>query len=218
MTSEGSRGIRQETAHRLRHYCLAHVHNVLHVRVWLIMASQSLGTATLRPGSARKLRKLSERGRVSMDLPERFRMDDEDEEDGGRVDEDNPETYVQQSMYGIIAAAHSRANFKSTLQPFSGSESESEGEGSRRNSKDMSRFVSEDSSERSSLDEKQAHPSRADTSRHRKNKMSESLRSYLKPIRERSDSLSQDPDTFTVLAAKGTCFPGNRKTGHSNTS
>ena len=161
------------------------------------MASQSLGTASLKPSGTRRLSKQPESRRVSMDLPERFKVDDEDEEDAGRVDENNPEAYVAQSMYGIIAAAHSKGNFKTPLQPFSGSESESEGEGSKRNSKDVSRTVSEDSSEWSSLDEKQGRPSRPEGSRHRKNKMSESLRSFLKPVRERSDSQTHDNMTHS---------------------
>src|ERR1700761_3972154 len=117
-------------------------------------SSLSLGTASLKPSSARKLSQpTQEIRRLSMDLPERFRVDDDDEEDGGRPDEKHPETFVQQSMYGIIAA-QSRRNLAATLRPVGGSESESEGEGSKRNSKDVSRTVSEDSSARSSFDDK----------------------------------------------------------------
>ena len=130
-----------------------------------------------------------------MEVPERFDVDDDDEEDGGRLAEDKPETYMQQSMYGIIAAAQSQGNFRSTLQPFSGSESESEGESSKGNSKDVSHATSEESSRRSSLDEKQARTSKPESSRHRKNKSdSKLLRSFLKPIRERQ---SQDAMTHS---------------------
>src|ERR1700759_254192 len=94
--------------------------------------SLSLGTASLRQGRERKLSKIPERKTASMDLPERFRVEDDEEEDGAQGDEENPETFVQQSMYGIIAAAQSRGDFKPSLPPFSGSESESEGEGSKR--------------------------------------------------------------------------------------
>lgn len=156
------------------------------------MAS-SLGTATLRQssGGSRKLSKIPERRAVSMDLPERFRVDD-DEEDGAQGDENNPETFVQQSMYGIIAAAHSKGNFQPALQPLSGSESESEGEGSKRASRDISRPVSGESSDLSSADEtKQTREKRPAGNRHRRN-VSDSIRSFLKPIRERGDSQSQD--------------------------
>ena len=154
--------------------------------------SLSLGTASLRQGRERKLSKIPERRTASMDLPERFRVDDDEEEDGTQGDEENPETFVQQSMYGIIAAAQSRGDFKPSLAPFSGSESESEGEGSKRASRDVSRAVSGESSELSSADETQTREKRPDGNRHRRNKMSGSLRSFLRPIRERGDSQSQD--------------------------
>lgn len=155
--------------------------------------AQSLGTATLRQGGSRKLSKIPERRTTSMDLPERFRVDEdeEEEEDAAQGDEDNPETFVQQSMYGIIAAAHSTGNFKPALQPLSGSESDSEGEGSKRASKDISWTVSGESSEISSADEKQAREKRPGGNRHRRH-VSDSIRSFLKPIRERGDSQSQD--------------------------
>jgi sterol 3beta-glucosyltransferase len=153
--------------------------------------AQSLGTASLRQGGGRKLTKIPERRTVSMDLPERFRVDDDEEEDGAQGDSENPETFVQQSMYGIIAAATSKGNFKPSLQPFSGSESESEGEGSKRASRDISRTVSGESSDLSSADEKQTREKRPGGNRHRRH-VSESLRTLLKPIRERGGSQSQD--------------------------
>lgn len=125
-----------------------------------------------------------------MELPERFKVAEEDEEDGAKVDEDNPETYAHQSMYGIIAAAHSKGNFRSTLQPLSGSESDSEGEGGK--TLDASRMTSNESSQSSSLENRRTSP--AEPSRHRKNKSENKLlRSFLKPVRERSGSHDQDP-------------------------
>ena len=72
--------------------------------------------------------------------------------------------------------------------------------GSKRNSRDASRTASEESSRRSSLDEKHGQAQRPE-SRHRKNKKSESklLRSFLKPIRERSDSHGQDAMTQSQI-------------------
>ncbi|KAK5169131.1 Sterol 3-beta-glucosyltransferase [Saxophila tyrrhenica] len=135
-----------------------------------------------------------------MDLPERFKEDDGEEEDASKLDENHPEGFVQQSMYGIIAAAHGKGNFKSSLQRLSGSESESESEdvelGSK--AKDKSRVERRTSSEGS---DGKATPRPG----HRKNKMSESIRSLLKPIRERSDSTAQDPMSQSqLLPPKGT--------------
>ena len=163
------------------------------------MASQSLGAASVRANSGRKLSKLPEGRKVSMELPERFKVDDDEEEDGGRVDGDRPESYVQQSMYGMIAAAHSKGNLNTALPPLGGSESESEGDYSKRNSKDVSRTVSEVSSETSGLDQRNVQGSRPEASQNRRNKMSGSLRSFLKPVRERSDSQAQDRMTHSQL-------------------
>ena len=69
------------------------------------MASQRLSTGSLKPRGGKLQKKPPEGRRVSMEIPERFQVDDEEEEDAGKVSEDNPETYVQQSVYGLIAAA-----------------------------------------------------------------------------------------------------------------
>jgi sterol 3beta-glucosyltransferase len=125
-----------------------------------------------------------------MDIPERFKSDDEEEEeDAGKPDEKHPETFVQQSMYGLIAAAQ-KGGFHGNLQPLSGSESESESEVEKEKDKRKSKELGRTSSEEPSADGRPSH--RPEVTRHRKNKMSESIRSLLKPIRERSDSQSQD--------------------------
>lgn len=163
-------------------------------------SSPSLGTASLKSNMSRRLTKLSERRRTSMEVPERFQVDDdEEEEDAARADESRPEAYVQQSMYGLITAAHSKGSFGAEIQPDSDSDTDTEVGGSKRNSRDVSRTASEESSRRTSLDEQHGRTPQPESRRHRKNKMSESkmLRSFLKPIRERSDSQPQDPMTHS---------------------
>ncbi len=142
-----------------------------------------------------------------MDIPERFREDDEEEEeDASRTDEQSPEAFVQQSMYGIIAAAQ-KGGFQSSLQPLSGSESDSEDDTSaarvqgKRKGKDPGRLVSE--AEGTSSDVKTTPTTRSDLNRqHRKGKMSESIRSFLRPIRERSDSNQDAMSQSQLLPAK----------------
>ncbi|KAK3708966.1 Sterol 3-beta-glucosyltransferase [Vermiconidia calcicola] len=159
------------------------------------MASHSLSAAPAKASTSRKLSKRAERRKVRMEIPECFRGEDEGEEDGGQPEENNPEAYIQQSMYGVIAAAHSKGNLRTTLQPLSGSESESESEGNKGSKKEAQRTVSETVRERSTMAKKQGKASSPSTSRHRKNKMSESLRGMLKPVRERSDT--QNPDAMS---------------------
>ncbi len=131
-----------------------------------------------------------------MEIPERFKVDDEEEEDAAKTRAEGvPGEFVQQSMYGIIAAAHGKGKFGAALQVGSGSESESEGEEGVVNvgkkGKEIRRSGSEEGDGKASI--------RPEPTRHRKNKMSESIRSLLRPIRERSDSQTQDPMSQSQL-------------------
>ncbi|KAK3697900.1 hypothetical protein LTR37_017217 [Vermiconidia calcicola] len=72
---------------------------------------------------------------------------------------ETPEAYTQRSMYGIYAAAHSKGNLRTTLQPLSGSESESDSEGNKGSNKEAERTVSETSREKSTMAEKQGKAS-----------------------------------------------------------
>ncbi|KAK3099060.1 Sterol 3-beta-glucosyltransferase, partial [Teratosphaeriaceae sp. CCFEE 6253] len=133
-----------------------------------------------------------------MDVPERFRGED-DEEDVTGLDEEN-QGYAQQSLYGLIGATHSESGLgmQGHFQPDSGSESEgeTEAEGSGGNSKVPSTAASQASSGRSSLDEQRRSP-KPDASRHRKNKTEGRMLKLLRPIRERSDSQSQEQDMMS---------------------
>ena len=124
-----------------------------------------------------------------MEIPARLREEDEEEDAVNMDEQQRPEAFIQQSMYGIIAAAHGKANFQSTLQTLSGSESESEEDGDvgrpKKKSLDLSRRVVEEDNRASSSQS-------AESGRQKKNRMSGSLRSLLKPIRERSGSQAQD--------------------------
>lgn len=130
-----------------------------------------------------------------MEIPERLREDDEEEEGDG-TEQDRPEAFVQQSMYGIIAAAHGKSNFRGTLQPLSGSESESDGEvgevGRKGKSLDIAR-------RKASEDGSSSSPAPSESSRQTKSRMSGSIRSLLRPIRERSSSQVQDPMSQSQL-------------------
>lgn len=162
------------------------------------MASTRQSTGSLKAKLGRTLSKTRAQRRVSMEVPDRFKEEDDEEEDVTGNAESNG-GYVQQSLYGLIGAAgQSRAELGAKFQPDSGSESEgdTETESSGRQSKVPSSIASQPSSGRSSTDEQRQAP-RAESSRHRKNKPLESklLRNFLKPIHERSDSQGQDPMT-----------------------
>ena len=161
------------------------------------MASTRQDTSALPARDARKLMKSPGIRRISMELPDRFKVDD-DEKDGAENAEDKP-ALVQQSVYGMIAAAgQSRAQIRPQFRVDSGSDSEdgAEQESSpSRQKQASSKSTGQVSGREPSLDEApKPNASRPESSRHRKNKLSENklLRSFLKPIRERSDSRS-DP-------------------------
>ncbi|TKA66206.1 hypothetical protein B0A55_08625 [Friedmanniomyces simplex] len=161
------------------------------------MASSRQSTGSLKAKVRQGINKVRDQRRVSMDVPERFQIED-NEEDVTAVNEDN-QGYAQQSLYGMIGATHSRSGLQlqGHFQPDSGSESggETETEGSGRNSKVPSTAASQASSNRSSVDEQRQSP-KPEASRHRKNKSEgKGLRSFLRPIRERSDS--QPPEFMT---------------------
>ena len=149
----------------------------------------------------------------SINLPERFRQDedaedddedeDENEDDGTGVGNVNDNTiFAQQSMYGMLAATHSRANFPSRFQQDSGSESDEEqeeddndnGGGTR---KETSTNETRDSHKSSGWRSSKNHRiSRTDSSQQRKNMLeSKTVKSLLKPIDKEEDSHNQDTMT-----------------------
>ena len=138
-----------------------------------------------------------------MEIPERFRVDDDDEEDAGKVASNDPDAYAAQSLYGVIAQASKK---EMVLQPAlhqeSGSDTESEWEdGARRGSADAT-FSAESSSR------PPKGPTKADASDSRGQKLSEHrlIRSFmLKPIRERRESIDTDAMSQSqFLPPKGT--------------
>lgn len=173
---------------------------------------QSTGSLPSKSLGSKVIQKKDKR-RVSMEIPERFREEDEDEEnDGTGITEERGNlagAYVQQSVYGMIAAAgQSRTDLQARWQPSAHDVSDSEGEagehegvasGSVRPAKAVSGVESQESSRKSSSDERQRRPEK-DEKRGHKKRMSENklLRSFLKPVRERSESQSHDrPDPMT---------------------
>ncbi|CAK1366767.1 unnamed protein product [Cercospora beticola] len=150
--------------------------------------------------------------RTSMDLPDRLKFNEEEEEgiDDGTGTGLN-DGFPAQSMYGMLAATHSKPDFKPQfIEQESASESEGEDGDDRRKSVDQRRFSKEASREsdksRKSSDEARQSPKPEDSSkRHRSrlsvNKIARSLlgRNELGSIRERSDSSAQDPMTQSQI-------------------
>ncbi|KAF7192759.1 Sterol 3-beta-glucosyltransferase [Pseudocercospora fuligena] len=144
-----------------------------------------------------------DRSIMDMDLPERFKNDDDgkDVDDGTGVneDDDNRPIFAQQSMYGIIAATRSKPDFQTSFQPDSESDSD-EHDSRRRKSMDVVKRPKEkDAQNMKAKSEPQKSVKKSEdksTSKHRR-KLSESklVRSFLKPVRERSDSQGHDPMT-----------------------
>ncbi|TKA27022.1 hypothetical protein B0A50_05213 [Salinomyces thailandicus] len=125
-----------------------------------------------------------------MQVPDRFKPDEEDEEeDVTGVAEPNAGS-VQQSFYGMLGAAGQKQMGRTGFLPDSGSESEgdTETEDSNRRSRQHSASASRVSSARPSVDEQCQSP-QPESSRHRKNKPSETtlMRQAFKPIREKGD-------------------------------
>ena len=130
-----------------------------------------------------------------MVLPDRFQEEDEDEVDGAENKEGGV-GFVQQSVYGMIAAAgQSNGQLPQRFQPDSGSDSEADGEtdGSGKQGK-TGALVVKDTTRKSSDVEPASSNTKAEGKAHRKGTPSESklLRNFLKPIRERSDSQASD--------------------------
>nr|POE93304.1 sterol 3-beta-glucosyltransferase [Quercus suber] len=123
--------------------------------------------------------------RTSMNIPERFEIEDEDdEEDGAGNVEDNP-ALVQQSVYGMIFAGATKTNsHPQTDQVDSGSESE--------NNDDWQSKRSNKTSSRETFSQKGNAQAKGDV-RQRKGM----LRSPLRPVGEHSDSRAQDNDAMT---------------------
>ncbi|KAF2173917.1 glycosyltransferase family 1 protein [Zasmidium cellare ATCC 36951] len=138
-----------------------------------------------------------ERGRGTMDLPERFKVDDDgDGDDGTGVDNPN---FAHQSMYGMIAAQSGGVNFPGWFQHDSGSESERDEDKSG---------ASKISGDEKKLSEKGARPATSKDIRKDKpavkkhgqgpseNKL---VHSFLKPIKEKDASQHEDPMTQSQL-------------------
>ncbi|EME42428.1 glycosyltransferase family 1 protein [Dothistroma septosporum NZE10] len=165
---------------------------------------RSSGGVKTRFGSI-KLAKVRSRERsagpstAAMDLPDRFKSDDdEDVDDGtGMAGQDGP-MFAQQSMYGVLAATQGKANFR--FQQESGSESEGEDEESKRKRSEDAVRPSAGGSGRSTPrqhERKKSSDSKKDKGeeKRRRRKLSETklVRSFLKPVRERVDSNAPDP-------------------------
>lgn len=131
---------------------------------------------------------------TSVQLPPQFQGVDEDEDDG-RDGADDP-VFQGRSLYGMIAQAGEIGSFAQRWQQETDSDSEGGGDGGERRSQEMSPQTGKSSS----LEEKgPTQPAEASDSRKHRKGLSETrlLRSFLKPIRERSDSQTQDPMTHS---------------------
>lgn len=134
-----------------------------------------------------------------MDLPERFRgHEEEDVDDGTGVGNEENGMFVQQSVYGMLAATQSRANFK--FDQDSGSDTGDEGDdGSNR--KTVTSAASNDNRLNlgSSRQPSERKPEAA-ASRHQK-RLSETTmrRSFLQPARQRIDAQARDPMTQSQI-------------------
>ncbi len=131
-------------------------------------ATQSL---LLGPRGSSELPKTGKRRAFSMDLPERFKNDEEEdasEEDAAKPDEAHPEALIQQSMYGVIAAAHIKGAVQANFQQDSGSDTDLEAESSKRNSRDLSQIDRTDSGATSAQREQQTRQGNTGSRRHQK--------------------------------------------------
>ena len=81
---------------------------------------------------------------------------------------------MQQSMYGVIAAAHSKGSIGASFQQDSGSDTDTEVEGSKRNIKETSQATAQGLSGRPSSDEKRDQSQRPRSDVHRKTKTTDS--------------------------------------------
>ncbi|EME80828.1 glycosyltransferase family 1 protein, partial [Pseudocercospora fijiensis CIRAD86] len=142
---------------------------------------------------------------TSMDVPDRFKNDDDekDVDDGTGVneDDDNRPIFAQQSMYGIIAATRSKPDFQTSFQPDSESDSD-EHSSTRRKSMDApKRRKEKDAQKMKARSEPQKSAKKAEDisgwKDGRKSSEFKLARSFLKPMRERSDSQGQGHDPMT---------------------
>lgn len=132
----------------------------------------------------------------SLEIPQRFMVDEEEEEmmtdDAARPDQAHPETFVQQSMYGVIAAAHSKGTVRPGFHPEdSGSDTDTDAEGARRNSRDLAHVARPGSSARSSLDERRERHRQALPSRHRKSRTAGGTTSRSAAATNSGDTMSE---------------------------
>ncbi|UJO22200.1 Sterol 3-beta-glucosyltransferase [Fulvia fulva] len=170
----------------------------------LLDRRRSSGGFKTRFGSI-KLAKVRSRERsagpstAAMDLPDRFKSDDdEDVDDGTGVAGQDGAMFAQQSMYGVLAATQSKAKLR--FQQESGSESEGEDEEVKRKRSEDTARPSPSGSGRTTPKQHERKKSsdgkkeKGEEKRHRR-KLSENklVRSFLKPIRERADSNVPDP-------------------------
>ena len=133
-------------------------------------------------------------GRLSMDLPARFKQEDEEHDDG--ADAAQSVQIGQASLYGMFAASQSKSTLKTRWQPESPEDSETE-ESNTRKSQDVSQPASERSSKRPSVDERQRVVASLEVGKGHRKRLSENklLKPFMKPIRERSQSQGQDQMT-----------------------
>lgn len=135
-----------------------------------------------------------------MDLPERFREEEEEDAyDGvGGVDEENG-MVAQQSVYGLLAATQSKANFK--FEQDSGSESEGPEEAGAEPVQDKSVGGKNISKEQSSKGSRAPQPPQIRPEpQHRKGLSDNHLaRSFLMPVRTHASLKAQDPMTQSQI-------------------
>lgn len=134
---------------------------------------------------------------MDLELPERFKGDEQkDEDDGTGLGDDKNGLFTQQSVYGMLAATQG-ADVK--FEQDSGSGSDSEGEEDNGVSRDTA-AVEGNHGKKTSSDSSRTPPPRVlpepAASRHRNRLSGNKLtRSLLKPERKRGSSQAQDPMT-----------------------
>lgn len=134
-----------------------------------------------------------------MDLPERFKIDEDDDVDDGTGvgNEDNP-VFAHQSVYGMIAATQSRINFASLFQQDSGSEGEGDDDdGTRKRTADGKASVHK---HKQSTSGEAARKDKLGSKKHpRKWNENKLAPTFLKPIKEKDGSQYDDPMTQSQL-------------------
>ncbi|KAF2764195.1 hypothetical protein EJ03DRAFT_355973 [Teratosphaeria nubilosa] len=162
------------------------------------LRQSSLGrTSSKRERVARRISKSRERSRkrVSMNVPDRFKQDDEEEED---VTGTAQKGHVQQSLYGVISAATKQKGTEMGRAGMAGLDLGVDSEDSDSDIEAAGESSSRPGSARSNVEERKAASksegsAREKEAKHKKNKLS--LRALMKPNRERRDSQGDDAMT-----------------------